>query len=88
MLVVEEEVPDACVQVGREVRELSQSQFDTDKFEALSSFIDTELTGNLELTNVADGRAPTVPIVDQKFLVPPTPVPESPETQTLPEDGN
>lgn len=71
---------------GRELRELSQSQFDTDKFEALSSFIDTQLTGNLELTNVADGRAPTVPIIDQKFLVPPTPVPESPETFTLPED--
>ncbi|MEM7115746.1 MAG: SurA N-terminal domain-containing protein [Chloroflexota bacterium] len=73
---------------GREVRDLTDQQFDTDKFEALSSFIDTQLTGNLELTNVADGRAPTVPIIDQKFLQPPTPVPQSPETQTLPEDGN
>lgn len=73
---------------GREVRELSESQFTTDKFEALSSFIDTQLTGNLVLTNVADGRAPTVPIIDQKFLVAPTPVPQAPESLTLPEDGN
>lgn len=72
---------------GREVKPLSESRLQNNKLQAVSSFIDTQLTGKLELTDVASGRAPSVPVLDQKFLAPPTPQPVDPATITLPQDG-
>lgn len=73
---------------GREVKPLSDSRFQSNKLQALSNFIDTQLAGNLELTDVATGRAPSVPVIDQKFLAAPTPQPADPSTLTIPDTGD
>ena len=73
---------------GREVKPLSDSRFQSNKLQALSNFIDTQLTGDLELTDVAAGRAPSVPVIDQKFLAAPTPPPADPSTLTIPDTGD
>lgn len=73
---------------GREVKPLSDSRYESNKLQALSSFIDTQLTGNLELTDMAAGRAPSIPVIDQKFLAAPTPQPADPSTLTVPDTGD
>lgn len=60
---------------GREVRPLSQSAFETEKRENLTSFLDSQIAGGLEITEFWRSRVPTQPVLDPKFLVPPTPDP-------------
>lgn len=66
---------------GREVRPLSANAYETAKRENLTSFLDSQIAGSLETTEFWRGRVPTQPVLDPKFLVPPTPAPE----QTTPE---
>lgn len=60
---------------GREVRPLSESALDTQKRESLTTFLDGQIAGNLEITEFWRGRVPTQPVLDPKFLVAPTPDP-------------
>ena len=61
---------------GREVRPLSESAYDTEKRQNLTNFLDSQIAGNLEITEFWRGRVPTQPVLDPKFLVPPTPAPD------------
>ncbi|VAW32355.1 hypothetical protein MNBD_CHLOROFLEXI01-470, partial [hydrothermal vent metagenome] len=56
---------------GREVRPLSDSEFQTSQLEYLATFIDTQLTGNLTMTEYDRGRTPTSPVLDPLFTAPP-----------------
>lgn len=60
---------------GREVRPLSASELQTLQLENLAAFIDTQLTGNLTLTEYDRGRTPTTPVLDPIFTTPPTATP-------------
>ena len=60
---------------GREVRPLSANALETEKRENLTSFLDTQIAGNLEITEFWRNRVPTQPVLDPKFLVAPTPAP-------------
>lgn len=66
---------------GRELRPLSETAIDQEKTQILTSFIDEQLTSNLQLTEVWRGRVPTNPVLDPKFLVQPT---TAPPTATIP----
>jgi hypothetical protein len=67
---------------GREEREMSESEFNTRQQELLQGFIDTALTGNLQINDFWRGRVPTSPALDSKFLTPATATPEA--EQVLP----
>lgn len=69
---------------GREVRDLTQAQIQEREREALESFIDEQLTGNLTLTEYDRGRVPTQPILDPIFTTPPTATPAIQPTQPTP----
>jgi SurA-like N-terminal domain len=60
---------------GREVRPLSETELQTAELELLATFIDTQLTGNLTLTEYDRGRTPTTPLLDPIFTTPPTATP-------------
>ena len=60
---------------GREVRPLSAQELQTLELENLAAFIDTQLTGNLTLTEYDRGRTPTTPVLDPIFTTPPTATP-------------
>ena len=60
---------------GRETRPLSSSELQTLKQNNLATFIDGQLTGNLELTEYDRGRTPTTPVLDPIFTTPPTATP-------------
>lgn len=60
---------------GREVRPLSESELQTAELENLAAFIDSQLTGNLTLTEYDRGRTPTSPVLDPLFTTPPTATP-------------
>ena len=60
---------------GKEVRPLAAQELQTGELENLASFIDTQLTGNLTLTEYDRGRTPTSPILDPIFTAPPTATP-------------
>jgi hypothetical protein len=60
---------------GREVRPLSESAIEADKQENLTTFLDSQIAGGLEITEFWRSRVPTQPALDPKFLVPPTPDP-------------
>jgi hypothetical protein len=72
----EETVRYFLIQVsGREQRPLSEQALNTARQQYLAAFIDARRTGNVEITENWRGRTPTQPILDQKFLQPPTPAP-------------
>ena len=73
---------------GREERPLTEAVIQQAKATALTSYIDTRLTGALNLTGYDEGRTPTTPRLDPKFLVQPTPVPEIPDLEDEGETGN
>ena len=52
---------------GKEVQPLSDSELQTLELENLAAFIDTQLTGNLTLTEYDRGRTPTSPVLDPLF---------------------
>jgi hypothetical protein len=60
---------------GREERELSEAEFQTRRNEIAQAYVDELLVGNLQINDLWRGRVPTVPILDAKFLAPPTPTP-------------
>lgn len=60
---------------GREERELSDSDFQTRQSETVQSFLDDELTGNLQINDLWRARVPSLPALDPKFLAAPTPTP-------------
>ncbi|HMT20826.1 MAG TPA: hypothetical protein PKE20_06195, partial [Promineifilum sp.] len=66
---------------GREERELSESEFQTRQQEALQSYVDEQLTGNLQLFDLWRSRVPTLPVLDAKFLAAPT---ATPQVEALP----
>ena len=68
---------------GREERELSESDFQTRQSETLQSFIDEQLTGNLQINDMWRSRVPTLPALDPKFLAAPTATPEIEEVATI-----
>ena len=68
---------------GREERELSENEFQTAQQEALQSFVDERLTGNLQINDMWRGRVPTLPVLDAKFLAAPTATPEIEIVPTL-----
>lgn len=82
--VIEEQVDEETTRYfilqvsGREVRPLSEQAIQTDKFELLSTYIDEQLVGSLELTEAWRGRVPNQPVLDPKFLVQPTQAPVQP----------
>jgi hypothetical protein len=69
---------------GREERPLTEAELDTAKQEILQAFVDGQLAGRLEISDTWRNRVPTVPILDSKFLVPPTPAPTIPPTVAVP----
>ena len=66
---------------GREERELSESEFQTRQQEALQSYVDEQLTGNLQLLDLWRSRVPTLPVLDAKFLAAPM---ATPQVEALP----
>jgi hypothetical protein len=60
---------------GREERELTEAEFQTRRNEIAQAYVDELLVGNLQINDLWRGRVPTVPILDAKFLAPPTPTP-------------
>lgn len=66
---------------GREERELSANEFQTRQQEALQSYVDEQLTGNLQIFDLWRSRVPTLPVLDAKFLAAPT---ATPEVEALP----
>lgn len=60
---------------GREERQLSDSEFQTAQSALLQSFIDEQLTGNLQINDMWRNRVPTLPALDPKFLAAPTATP-------------
>ena len=60
---------------GREVRPLAASELQSLQQNNLATFIDTQLTGNLTLTEYDRGRTPTTPVLDPIFTTPPTATP-------------
>jgi hypothetical protein len=69
---------------GREERPLSESELNTRKQEILQLFVDEQLAERLQIQDTWRNRVPTVPVLDSKFLVPPTPAPTTPPTVPVP----
>ncbi|GJM39797.1 MAG: hypothetical protein DHS20C20_00790 [Ardenticatenaceae bacterium] len=63
---------------GKEVRPLSETEFQTVQLENLATFIDEELGSGLTLTEYDRGRTPTNPVLDPIFTTPPTATPAVP----------
>ncbi|CUS02548.2 protein of unknown function [Candidatus Promineifilum breve] len=68
---------------GREERELSDNEFQTAQQEAVQSYVDERLTGNLQINDMWRGRVPTLPVLDAKFLASATATPEIETVPTL-----
>ncbi len=66
---------------GREERPLNESAINQNKQQALTNFIDSQLAGNLQLTEAWRGRVPSRPVLDPLYFAPPT---EAPPTATIP----
>lgn len=63
---------------GRETRPLTAAAYQTRKQEVLTSFLDSQITGSLEIKEFWRSRVPTQPVLDPKFLAAPTPAPTVP----------
>ncbi|MFQ5398394.1 MAG: SurA N-terminal domain-containing protein [Anaerolineae bacterium] len=60
---------------GREKRKLSDAEFRNKKFELMINIIDERVAADAERSEFWRQRIPTQPVLDPKFLVPPTPAP-------------
>lgn len=69
---------------GREVRPLSEQELTNNRRQLVTNFIDQQLVGGLDISEFWRNRVPTQPLLDPKFLAPPTPTVQSP---ILPEPG-
>jgi hypothetical protein len=63
---------------GREIRPLSGSALNQDKFELYTSMIEQQLAVNLESNDFWLSRVPSAPVLDPKFLALPTATPLPP----------
>lgn len=61
---------------GREIRPLSESIQNNRKQELLRSWLDEQKLSGVELFDRWQANVPTSPILDRRFLAPPTPTPE------------
>lgn len=74
---------------GREVRPLSANEREARRQQILNDYVNQVfVTSDVEVTDVWRGRVPTVPVLDARFLAPPTPTPEQPAVPALPETGD
>jgi hypothetical protein len=69
---------------GREERDLSVAEYNNVKQENLQLFVDQQLAERLQIRDTWRNRVPTVPVLDSKFLAPPTPTPIIPTTVPIP----
>ncbi|MEZ4516262.1 MAG: hypothetical protein R3C44_05270 [Chloroflexota bacterium] len=60
---------------GREDRELSDTELESQQQELVQSFLDDAIVGNLVIDESWRNRVPNTPLLDPKFLVSPTAVP-------------
>lgn len=80
-----EETRYLIVQVsGREVRPLSASALQASQQQLLSDFIEQQVATGVVINDVWRSRVPTTPILDAKFLAPPTPAPTPLPEESLP----
>jgi hypothetical protein len=63
---------------GREIRTLSESELQQRKVALLSDLLDDSIATEVEIGEYWRSRVPTMPILNPKFLQPPTPAPEIP----------
>lgn len=69
---------------GREERDLSEAELNNIKQENLQLFVDQQLAGNLRIHDIWRSRVPNTPILDSKFLAPPTATPPVPTVPPAP----
>jgi hypothetical protein len=62
---------------GREMMELSESEYEGRKQQLLVTFLDEQRTDGVEISELWRSRVPTSPVLDPKFRQPPTPAPDS-----------
>jgi len=73
---------------GREDRELTETDFQTRQADAVTQYVDEQLTGTLQINDLWRGRVPTLPALDPKFLAAPTATPVvEPVVTIIPETG-
>ncbi len=73
---------------GRELRPLADTIIQQAKIAGLTNYIDQKLVGILNLTGFDQGRTPTQPRLDEKFLAQPTATPIIPTVAADGEDGS
>ena len=66
---------------GREERPLSASELRQRQVDLYSAFIDEKMASDVEIGDYWRGRVPTTPMLDTKFLQPPTPTPLAEPTE-------
>lgn len=64
---------------GREMRTLSENELRSRKVQILSQYLDDAMSTEVEIGEFWRSRVPTLPILNPKFLQPPTPTPQLPE---------
>lgn len=64
---------------GRETRTLSENELRGRKIQLLSAYLDDAMSTEVEIGEYWRSRVPTRPILNPKFLQPPTPTPALPE---------
>ena len=64
---------------GRETRTLSENELRGRKIQLLSAYLDDAMSTEVEIGEYWRSRVPTRPILNPKFLQPPTPTPTLPE---------
>lgn len=62
---------------GREMRELSQAEYEARKQALLEEFLSERFSDNVEISELWRRRVPTSPILDPKFRQPPTATPDT-----------
>jgi hypothetical protein len=69
---------------GREIRPLSADALQANQQQLLAGFIEQRVATGVVINDVWRSRVPTVPVLDAKFLAPPTPAPEAIPDDLLP----
>lgn len=73
---------------GREVRPLTDAEYNNNKQQNLANFVSNQQVEQVELTGYDRGRVPTQPVLDPIFTQPPTPTPPLPTLPPIePETG-
>ena len=69
---------------GREIRPLSEAELRQRKVALLTEYIDATTNEEVDIQEFWRNRVPTVPVLDPKFLQPPTPTPVLPDQPVEP----